>query len=263
MQFTDAALVAAGAFIAGAMNAMAGGGTFFSFPAMLMAGVPPVAANASNTVALWPASISSAWAYRREAMRHGRWAALLAAISVVGGLLGGLLLLAISNETFMRLIPWLLLVATTLFAFSAQISQLIKWVKGHMKIATSDKPGSPAGALFQLLVAIYGGFFGAGMGILTLAALSIQGFEDIQEINALKNLTSAMNYTVAAATFVIAGAISWPHTLVALVTAAVGGYVGAAFARKLPAKWLKRLVIVVGAVLTVIYFLKTYWHPAQ
>lgn len=258
MLLTDAALVAAGAFVAGAMNAMAGGGTFFSFPAMLMAGVPPVAANASNTVALWPASISSAWAYRREAMRHGRWAVLLAVISVIGGLLGGLLLLAISNETFMRLIPWLLLVATTLFAFSAQVGQLIKWVKGQMKIGSNDQPGSIGGAVFQLMVAIYGGFFGAGMGILTLAALSIQGFEDIQEINALKNLTSAMNYTVAALTFMIAGAISWPHTLVALVTAAIGGYVGAAFARRLPAKWLKRLVIAVGAVMSVVYFVKTY-----
>lgn len=257
MQMTDALLVGGGAFLAGGMNAMAGGGTFFSFPAMLAAGVPPVMANASNTVALWPASISSAWAYRREAMRHKRWAALLALVSVVGGLTGGLLLLAISNETFMRLIPWLLLVATTLFAFSAQVGKMIRWVKGHMKIASADKPGSPGGAIFQLMVAIYGGFFGAGMGILTLAALSIQGFEDIQEINALKNLTSAMNYTVAALTFIIAGAISWPHTLVALVTAAIGGYAGAAFARKLPAKWLKRVVIAVGSVMTVIYFIKT------
>lgn len=257
MQLTDALLVAGGAFLAGGMNAMAGGGTFFSFPAMLAAGVPPVMANASNTVALWPASISSAWAYRREAMRHRRWAALLALVSVLGGLIGGLLLLAISNETFMRLIPWLLLVATTLFAFSAQVGKLIRWLKGHMKIAPADRPGSPGGALFQLMVAIYGGFFGAGMGILTLAALAIQGFEDIQEINALKNLTSAMNYTVAAATFIIAGAISWPHTLVALVTAAIGGYVGAAFARKLPATWLKRIVIVVGTLLTIIYFIKT------
>ncbi len=258
MQMTDALLVGAGAFVAGGMNAMAGGGTFFSFPAMLAAGVPPIMANASNTVALWPASISSAWAYRREAMRHGRWAALLAVISMVGGLLGGLLLLAISNETFSRLIPWLLLVATTLFAFSAQVSKLIRWVKGHMKLPPSDKPGSTGGAIFQTAVAIYGGFFGAGMGILTLAALSIQGFEDIQEINALKNLTSAMNYTVAALTFIVAGAISWPHTLVALVTAAIGGYVGAALARRLPAMWLKRLVILVGAVLTAIYFIKTY-----
>ncbi len=258
MLLTDALLVGAGAFAAGAMNAMAGGGTFFSFPAMLAAGVPPVMANASNTVALWPASISSAWAYRREAMRHGRWAALLAVISVIGGLAGGLLLLAVSNETFSKLVPWLLLVATTLFAFAPQVGKLIAWMKGHMNIASSDQPGSKGGALFQLIVAIYGGFFGAGMGILTLAALSIQGFEDVQEINALKNMTSAMNYTVAALTFVIAGAISWPHTLVALVTAAIGGYVGAAFARKLPNLWLKRLVIVVGAVLTVLYFLKTY-----
>ena len=258
MLLTDALLVGAGAFAAGAMNAMAGGGTFFSFPAMLAAGVPPVMANASNTVALWPASISSAWAYRREAMRHGRWAALLAVISLLGGLIGGLLLLAVSNETFSKLVPWLLLVATTLFAFAPQVSKLIAWMKGHMKLASSDQPGSKGGALFQMVVAIYGGFFGAGMGILTLAALSIQGFEDIQEINALKNLTSAMNYTVAALTFVIAGAISWPHTLVALVTAAIGGHVGAVFARKLPNLWLKRLVIGVGAVLTVLYFLKTY-----
>jgi len=253
----DAALVAAGAFLAGAMNAIAGGGTFFSFPAMLLAGVPPVAANASNTVALWPASISSAWAYRREAMRHGRWAVLLAILYVIGGLLGGLLLLAISNQTFMRLVPWLLLVATTLFALSAQVSRIIRWLKQRLRIAASEKPGSIGGALFQLMVAIYGGFFGAGMGILTLAALSIQGFDDMQEINALKNLTSAMNYTVAALTFIIAGAISWPHTLVALVTAAIGGYVGAAFARKLSALWLKRLVIAVGATLTVVYFIKS------
>ena len=258
MLLTDALLVGAGAFAAGAMNAMAGGGTFFSFPAMLAAGVPPVMANASNTVALWPASIASGWAYRHEAMRHGRWAALLAVVSVIGGLIGGLLLLAVSNETFSRLVPWLLLVATTLFAFAPQVSKLIGWMKRRMKIASSDRPGSKGGALFQLAVAIYGGFFGAGMGILTLAALSIQGFEDVQEINALKNMTSAMNYTVAALTFVIAGAISWPHTLVALVTAAIGGYVGAALARKLPNLWLKRLVIVVGAVLTVLYFLKTY-----
>jgi uncharacterized membrane protein YfcA len=200
MLLTDALLVGAGAFAAGAMNAIAGGGTFFSFPAML----------------------------------------------------------AVSNETFLKLVPWLLLVATTLFAFAPQVSKLTAWMKRHMNIASSDQPGSKGGALVQLIVAIYGGFFGAGMGILTLAALSIQGFDDVQEINALKNMASAMNYTVAALTFIIAGAISWPHTLVALITAAVGGHVGAVIARKLPNLWLKRLVILVGALLTVLYFLKTY-----
>jgi len=119
-------------------------------------------------------------------------------------------------------------------------------------------PGSFGGALFQLIVATYGGFFGAGLGILTLAALAIQGFKDIQELNALKNVASAVNYTVAALTFIVAGAISWPHTLVMLATATIGGYAGASLARRLPAVWLRRLVVTVGASLTVIYFFKTY-----
>lgn len=254
------AVIALGAFMAGGMNAMAGGGTFFSFPALLAAGVPPVMANASNTVSLWPASVSSAWRYRREIARHGKLAVLLALVSMLGGLTGGLLLLSTSNAAFSKQIPWLLLIATSLFAFSTQVSRLVAWSKVKLggKAGVERKPGRPAGALFQFLVAVYGGFFGAGMGILTLAALSIQGFEDMQELNALKNLTSAANYTVAAATFVIAGAISWPHTLVMLVTALAGGYAGASLARRLPSLWLKRLVVAVGATLTLIYFAKTY-----
>ena len=252
-------IIAAGAFVAGGMNAMAGGGTFFSFPALLAAGVLPVTANASNTVALWPASFSSAWAYRREIRRHGRVAVMLAVVSMLGGLVGGLLLLATSNAAFSRLIPWLLLLATTLFAFSAQVSRLVSWTKKKLGFGgDKDHPGSMGGAAFQFLVAIYGGFFGAGLGILTLAALSIQGFEDVQELNALKNLSSAVNYTVAAATFIVAGAVSWPHTLVMLATALLGGYAGASLARRLPSIWLKRLIIVVGATLTLIYFFKTF-----
>ena len=130
MEALDFALVGAGAFLAGGMNAIAGGGTFFSFPALLAAGVPPVMANASNTVGLCPASLVSAWAYRREALRHGRWAVLLMIVSLIGGIAGGLLLLATSNAAFSRLIPWLLLVATALFAFSGQVSRIVKWVKG-------------------------------------------------------------------------------------------------------------------------------------
>jgi len=259
MTLNEALLVALGAFLAGGMNAIAGGGTFFSFPAMLAAGVPPVTANASNTVALWPASLSSAWAYRKEAMRHGRWAVVLIGVSIVGGLSGGLLLLATSNAAFSALIPWLLLVATSLFAFSSQVGRLVAWGKRRFGVQSTGEPGGGiGGAFFQLVVAIYGGFFGAGMGILTLAALSIQGYEDMQELNALKNLTSAVNYTIAALTFLIAGAISWPHTLVALATATLGGVAGAAVAKRMPAIWLRRLVIAVGASLTVIYFFKTY-----
>ena len=256
MTLFEAAVVGAGAFLAGGMNAIAGGGTFFSFPAMLMAGIPPVTANASNSVALWPASMSSAWAYRREALRHGRWAALLGVVSLLGGLGGGLLLLATSNAAFSKLIPWLLLMATALFAFSAQVSRAVAWTKKRMGMKASRGPGGVGGVVFQLAVGIYGGFFGAGMGILTLAALSIQGIDDPQELNALKCFTSAINYTIAAVTFIIAGAIDWPFTLIAMATAAIGGYVGAHVARRLPGQWLKRIVIAVGVTLTVVYFIK-------
>lgn len=253
------ALIAAGAFVAGGMNAMAGGGTFFSFPALLAAGVPPVMANASNTVALWPASLSSAWAYRRELEKHRRFALLLIGASFVGGICGGLLLLATSNAAFARLIPWLLLTATALFAFAGHVQRLIAAIKGRLGATQASAPGSLGGVLFQLVVAVYGGFFGAGLGILMMAALAIQGFKDMQEMNALKNVASAVSYTVAAITFIVAGAISWPHTLLMLVTATVGGYVGALFARRLPALWLRRLVVAVGSTMTVIYFYKTYF----
>lgn len=253
----DALLVGGGAFLAGGMNALAGGGSFFSFPALLAAGVPPVMANASNTVALWPASLASAWAYRRELVRHRAWVAVLSGVALLGGALGGLLLLATSNASFTRLIPWLLLVATLLFAFSDPIGRA---VAKHRRIAERGAPrhGSVVGLLFQLAVAIYGGFFGAGQGILLLAALSIQGIGDIQELNAIKNWLSAIVYTVAALTFVAAQAVSWPHTLTMLAAALLGGHAGAVLARKLPARGLRWLVVGVGAALTLVYFVKTW-----
>ncbi len=252
-------LVAGGAFLAGAMNAMAGGGTFFSFPALLAAGVPPVTANASNTVALWPASLSSAWAYRQELARHKTWVIGLTVVSFFGGIGGGLLLLATSNDAFAKMIPWLLLIATALFAFSNQVGSLVKRIKGCLGQQTEKStPGGFGGLLFQFIVAVYGGFFGAGQGILTLAALSIQGVTHVQELNGLKNWIAAITYTVSALTFIIAGAISWPHTLVMLLTATLGGYAGALLAKRLPGLWLKRLVIAVGAGLTLIYFYKSH-----
>ena len=256
--FLGTVIVAGGAFLAGAMNALAGGGTFFSFPALLAAGVPPVTANASNTVALWPASLSSAWVYRRELAKHRDWVIALSLVAMVGGILGGLLLLAISNQAFTRLIPWLLLLATVLFTFSKQISQLVSHCKKRLGITqTGDQPHSKAGLFFQFLVTVYGGFFGAGQGILTLAALSIQGIDDIQELNALKNWISAVTYSVSALTFIVAGAITWPYTVLMIVTATLGGAAGAQLARYMQAHWLKRVVISVGTLMTAIYFFKT------
>jgi uncharacterized membrane protein YfcA len=244
-------LVASAAFCAGAMNSVAGGGTFFSFPALLAAGVPPIVANASNSVALWPASLSSAWAYRKELARYKRYLIPMGIVSLLGGVGGGLLLLATQDATFSRLIPWLLLFATLLFAFSGRISA---WLRAP----DAGKPEGGAIALAgQAVVSVYGGFFGAGMGIMMLASLAMAGHDDVHEINAIKNLLSAIIYSVTVLTFVTARAVSWPYTIIMLATATLGGYWGASMARKIPALWLRRFIIAVGFMLTVFYFYKT------
>jgi uncharacterized membrane protein YfcA len=254
---------------------------------MLAVGVPPVIANASNAVALWPGSLAGAWAFRRELRRFSASLPALSAIAFVGGIGGGLLLLRTSNDRFSALIPWLLLLATLLFAFSGPLSSGMRALLGRAaererergqererergrgqdrergqepEHAGGHSHAAPArhfglgGYLFQGVVSIYGGFFGAGMGILMIAALAIQGFEDLYEINALKNWLSAVIYSVAVATFVLADAVSWPHTLVMLVAATIGGYLGAAWARRIPALWLRRFIIGFGALLTAWYF---------
>jgi uncharacterized membrane protein YfcA len=254
----DIALMGAGGFAAGAVNAVAGGGTFFSFPALLAAGLPPVVANASNSVALWPGSLAGAWAYRQELAAYKRYLLPMGAASLLGGIVGGLLLLAAGDARFSALIPWLLAFATALFAFSPQLSAVLKRHR-PARPARSDGDygsGTPAGWLVQLLVSIYGGFFGAGMGILTMASLAMGGHEDVQHINALKNLLSAINYSVTALTFSVAGAVSWPQTLVMLLAASAGGYGGARVARRIRGPWLRRMVIAVGSALTLYYFYK-------
>jgi uncharacterized membrane protein YfcA len=218
---------------------------------LLAVGVPPVAANASNSVALWPASLSGAWAYRKELARYKRYLIPMGIVSLLGGVGGGLLLLATQDATFSRLIPWLLLFATVLFTFSGRISA---W----MRTRESGKPeGSAAALAGQAVVSVYGGFFGAGMGIMMLASLAMAGHDDVHEINAIKNLLSAIIYSVTVLTFVTAGAVSWPYTIIMLATATLGGYWGASMARRIPAPWLRRFIITVGFMLTVFYFYKT------
>ena len=254
----DVLLIGAGGFAAGAVNSMAGGGTFFSFPALLAVGLPPVVANASNSVALWPGSLSAAWAYRRELARYKRYLLPMGVASFIGGAAGGLLLLVAGDARFSALIPWLLAFATMLFAFSPQLSSVLKRMRPpDTETAESGHgAGSPAGWGVQLLVSVYGGFFGAGMGILMMASLAIGGHEDVQHINALKNILSAVIYSVTVMTFIIAGAVSWPHTGVMLATASLGGYWGARMARKIQGPWLRRMVIAAGCALTVYYFFK-------
>ena len=259
MTLWDMLLIGAGGFAAGAVNSMAGGGTFFSFPALLAVGLPPVVANASNSVALWPASLSGAWAYRKELARYRRYLLPMGIASFIGGAAGGLLLLQAGDARFSALIPWLLAFATGLFAFSPQLSKALRKLRPapQTQAGSSTGAGSPVGWGVQLLVSIYGGFFGAGMGILMMASLAIGGHEDVQHINALKNILSAVIYSVTVVTFIVAGAVSWPHTAIMLVTASLGGYWGARIARNIQGPWLRRLVIAVGCALTVYYFYKT------
>lgn len=273
MGLIEVAVVAAAAFVAGAVNSVAGGGTFFSFPALLAVGVPPVVANASNAVALWPGSVAGTWAFRRELRRFAPQLPWLSAIALVGGLGGGLLLLRTSNARFSVLIPWLLLLATLLFAFSGPLSNGIRTLSSRARARVVPRTGDPCraqsgdpssrrfgvgGYLFQAVVSVYGGFFGAGMGILMIASLAIQGFDDLSEINALKNWLATVIYSVAVVAFVLAGAVSWPHTLVMVVTATIGGYVGAAWARRIPPRLLRRFIVGFGAVLSAWYFGETF-----
>ena len=252
----DLALIVFGGFAAGAANAIAGGGTFFSFPALLAVGLPPVVANASNSVALWPGSLTSAWAYRAELSRFGRQLWPMALASLVGGVAGGLLLLAAGDARFSALIPWLLAFATLLFALSPQLSAVVQAFRSRGQAAGAAAASN--NVLVQFIVSVYGGFFGAGMGILMMASLAISGHKDVQEINALKNLLSSVVYSVTVVTFVIANAVSWPHTLLMLVAASAGGYWGARVARSLQGPWLRRVVIGVGAVLSLYYFYQQF-----
>ena len=246
-------LVVAG-FAGGTVNAVAGGATFFTFPAMLAVGVPPVAANASNTTALVPASLVAAWAQRRELVDAGpRRLPLLAVLSLGGGIAGAVLLLLTSDRAFMALVPWLLLAATLVFALSPHLLALIRRLR----------PGRGGGlhldawaVLVLIPCLIYGGYFGAGLGIMLLAGLALSGLEELRVANALKNGMSALVNGVAVAVFVSQGIVVWPAALTMMLGAALGGFAGARIARRLPQRVFRGIVIGVGSLLTLWYFVR-------
>ncbi len=247
------ALLVGASILAGAINAVAGGGSFISFPALLFAGIPAISANATNTAALWPGYAASMGAYRRELMRQRSTTISFSIVSVIGGLLGALLLLRSSDALFERLIPYLMLLATVVFAASPYIQRFARRAGG-------DTVQSPARRVFvmtlYLLIAIYGGFFGAGLGILTLAVLALLGQTDIHEMNALKTLQSTLINGVALVAFVVGGVIAWPPAIVMAVGSIIGGYGGAAIARRVPAIWVRRLVIAISVILTLWFFVR-------
>lgn len=253
MDIATGALLAASGLAAGLVNAIAGGGTFFTFSALVAAGLPPIVANATSAVAVTPANIASAWAYRRELAANAKRFAALGAVSLIGGLGGAYILTTTENAAFRQLVPWLLLFATLLFAASPKIVALARSIARH----EGHNPSTRArfgGLAFQLAVAIYGGFFGAGMGIVMLASLAITEGDDFHLINSAKHLCSTIIQLVAVILFVAAGLVAWRETVVVGGASIIGGYIGVVFGRRLPPWGIRWLVIGVGAALTLYFF---------
>ena len=244
------AILFASAFAAGVMNSIAGGGTLLTFPALLAALGPGGAAlaNATSTVALLPGSVASVWGYREDLTVNRQFAIRLLPVSLVGGLLGSLLLIWFPQE-FESLVPWLILTAAVLFLVQPLVSRLIR----RQQTAAPTNPDSeatpslPAHLLaFQFLVAVYGGYFGAGIGILMLTALGFMQIGNIHRMNAVKTLLAAAINTVSVIVFIGDGLVNWPYAGVMAVAAILGGYAGARVARRLPAYVVRWVVIAIG-----------------
>lgn len=235
---------------AGALNAVAGGGTFLSFPALVFVGVPPVMANATATMAALPGYIGSAWGFRHEirAKSPVPLRAMLA-MAVLGGLLGALLLLVTPNEVFSAVVPWLLLAATLIFAAGPALVRRVTGQGGALAL-----PGALA---LLLAVAIYGGYFNGGLGIMLLAAFGFMGFTSLHQMNGLKNLMSAVLSSVSVATYAVAGQIDWQTGAILGLACAVGGWLGAGLAKRIPSMTALRIFItLVGLVMAAAFFLR-------
>ncbi len=243
-------LLAAAAFGAGVVNAIAGGGSLLSFPALVFAGVPTVAANATNTVAIWPGTVSSTWAYRKLIGEERRRALILSIPSLLGGLAGSVLLLHTPEKSFKAVVPWLILFAAGLLALQGPVA---RWVARRVPME-GDRVPAPLWVT-QFLISVYGGYFGAGIGILMLAAMAIFLPDTIQHANALKVLFSLLINGIAAVYFLFAGAVHLPEAGLMAATSIVGGYVGAHVAQKLPA-WLLRYSVITFAVVVALKFLR-------
>lgn len=250
---TNVVVLFVAAAYAGAQNAVAGGGSFISFPTLLFTGVPAIPANATNTVALWTGLVFSGGAFRRH-LKVQRFVLLtLIGVSLIGGGIGAILLLRTPARTFWRTLPWLMLAATLLFVFGPKLTASKKPVSGDVTTKTLI-----AASLLQLMVAIYGGYFGGGMGFVILAMLSAFGMADIHQMNAFKVLLSSATNGVAVIVFVASHAVYWREAVIMIVGAAIGGYFGARYSLRLRQEWVRRFVILVGSVVTVYFFLRAY-----
>lgn len=242
------------AIVAGILNGIAGGGSFIAFPALIFTGVEPLAANATNNAALWIGTLASVGAYRSELSTQRRKLVMLSITSLIGGVLGSVVLLITPQTLFTKLIPYLLLLATLLFTFS---KPLTTWLRArNQKRTNTESLPMPGILLLQLIIATYGGFFGGGMGILMLATLAVMGIESIHTMNAFKTLLATCINGVALIPFIIAGVIAWPQAFLMSIGALLGGYWSVYYVRRLKPEWVRYFVIGVGCSMTVYFFVR-------
>ncbi len=241
-------LLLTAAFFAGALNAMAGGGTFLTLPALMLVGVPPVAANATGTVALLPGYVASSWGFR-QALRTqpGTSLVLTAIVSLSGGAIGAALLLVTSNQAFRAVVPWLMLVATLLFAFGP-------WLMARLQ--RTEPAGRAVTSAGLLLASIYGGYFNGGLGIVLLALLGLLGYTHLNFMNGLKNLISAILTSIAVLVYALGKTVIWSDALMMMPAAIVGGYTGALLAQRLPERQLRYGIVTIGVITTAWFFSK-------
>ena len=240
--------------IAGTLNAVAGGGTFISFPSLLAMGVPAVEANATNTVALWPGLAASTGAYLKRLSAPRSLLTPLLMTSVVGGLTGSVLLLKTPQRVFLRLVPWLLLSGTLIFAFGNTIRAMAGKTSAVDDLARLSWRAITLASVANLLVAIYGGYFGAGIGFMLLEMLAALGIDDIHAIGAIRTLLAAVINAAAVLAFIFARAVFWPYCLVMIAGATVGGWFGAHYAQRADPRKVRRVVIAIGLVISAYYF---------
>lgn len=244
------------ATVAGTLNALAGGGSFISFPALLFLGLPPVEANATNTVALWPGLAASTVAYLKRLNIPQRLLIPLLVTSVVGGWVGALLLLKTPQHTFLHLVPWLLLSGTMLFAFGNRLRAMAAKTSDSGDLSGITWQAIAISSLLELLVAIYGGYFGAGIGFITLGMLAALGMRDIHAMGAIRTLLAAAINAAAVVAFIAAGAVLWRQCAVMVVGSLVGGWFGAHFAQKADPRKVRALIIAIGILMSAYFFLK-------
>jgi uncharacterized membrane protein YfcA len=253
MTGSDAGVLLAASVAAGAVNSVAGGGSLITFPALVWLGRDPILANATNTVSLSPGSLAALHGFRRELAGLRSWVLWGTGPSIVGGVLGALLLLRTPSPVFAWLVPWLIFFATLLFALSGPITGAARRRAGHTAPADGvpRDPWRPGPLVFQFLVSVYGGYFGAGIGIMMLAGLALAGFDAIHPMIALRNYYAICINGVAALYFIARGAVDWPDAAVLTVGQIVGSWGGARIARSLPPTAVRAVVIAVGVVMAV------------